>query len=54
MTQFNPGNPAPRRGGELGIYTVLLAIAATTLLVGVLVLIRANVAQAGGPFDLVS
>ncbi len=54
MTQFNPGTSAPRRGGELTVYTALLAVAAVTLLLGIIVLVQANTAQAGGPFDLVS
>jgi hypothetical protein len=54
VTQFNPGTSAPRRGGELTVYTALLAVAAVTLLLGIIVLVQANTAQAGGPFDLVS
>lgn len=54
MTQFNPGTSAPRRSGELTVYTALLAVATITLLLGILVLVQANTAQAGGPFDLVS
>lgn len=54
MTQFNPGTPASRRGGEMSVYTALLAVAAITLLLGIIVLVQANTVQSGGPFDLVS
>ena len=54
MTQFNPGTPVPRRAGDMTVYTALLAVAAITLLLGIIALVQANTAQAGGPFDLVS
>jgi len=54
VSQFNPASTAPRRGGELTVYTVLLAVAAVTLILGILVLVQANTAQGGGPLDLVS
>ncbi len=54
MTQFNPGSAPARRGGELTVYTALLAVTALTLAIGIVVLVQANIAQSGSAFGLAS
>lgn len=58
MTQFN-APPVRRSGGDLNVYTAMLAVAAIVLAVGVFVLATGNMEHsavegaAGGPFQLV-
>ncbi len=54
MTQFNPGSAPARRGGELTVYTALLAAATLTLVIGIVLLVQANIAQSGSAFGLAS
>jgi hypothetical protein len=59
MSQFNSMQRARRSGGDLDVYTGLLAAAALVLLLGVVALAVGNSShssvnnQAGGPFTIV-